>query len=707
VSKRAEEALRESEERFRKAFQSSPVGIIMTRLSDNHMVDVNDTLLRMWGYTREEVVGRTAEDLNVWVNPEDRLNIVQALRENKPVSMFEAQFRRKSGELAWGVLSATHVDIGGEPHLIVLTQDVTERKRTEEALRAANETMFTLVTASPSAIICIDMEGRATVWNRAAERIFGWTAQEIIGKPLPMTPPEKAEEVKALRQRALQGETVTGYEVRRLRKDGSLIDVSVSFGPVCDPQGRVTGIVSVMTDITRRKRTEEKLRMANETVRTLVTASPSAIITVDLEGRATAWNHAAERIFGWTAHEVIGKPLPMTPPEKAEEVKALRQQALRGETVTGYVGKRLRKDGSLVDVNVAVGPIHDQQGRVVGTIGVMTDISARKRAEAKLTRTTAQLNALIQSSPTAILVIDKESRVTEWSPAAERMYGWSAQEIIGMPLPLIPEDRREEHEVMRQRSLGGEPLVDYETRRLRKDGSQVDVSVSTALLRNAEGEIVGRLGIHLDITARKRVEQSARQSAERIRQGLYDTAEAIGRMSEGRDPYTAGHEKRVAHLCVAIAVELDLSAKRVEGLRIAAAMHDLGKFSVPAEILNKPGKLTNIEMSLIKTHPETGYEILKEIKFPWPVADIVCQHHELMDGSGYPRGLKDQDILLETRILTVADVVEAMASHRPYRPAHALEKALEEITNGRGTKYDARAVDACLKLLREKGYKLE
>ena len=395
VSKRAEEALRESEERFRKAFQSSPVGIIMTRLSDNHIVDVNDTLLRVWGYTREEVVGRTAEDLNVWVNPEDRLNILQALRENKPVSMFEAQFRRKSGELAWGVLSATPVDIGGEPHLIVLAQDVTERKRAEEALRAANETMRTLVTASPSAIICIDLEGRATVWNSAAERIFGWTAREVIGKPLNLAPPEKADEVNALRQQALRGETVTGYEGKRLRKDGSLVDVNVAFGPVCDPQGRVTGVLSVLTNITERKRTEEKLRVASETVHTLVTASPSAIIAVDLEGRATAWNRAAERIFGWTAREVIGKPLPMTPPDKAEEVKALRQRALRGETVTGYEGKRLRKDGSLIDVNVGVGPVHDQDGRVVGTIGVMTDISARKRSEEKLNRTTAQLNALV------------------------------------------------------------------------------------------------------------------------------------------------------------------------------------------------------------------------------------------------------------------------------------------------------------------------
>jgi len=447
--------------------------------------------------------------------------------------------------------------------------------------------------------------------------------------------------------------------------------------------------------------------MANETVRTLVTASPSAIISVDLEGRATAWNRAAERIFGWTAREVIGKPLPMTPPEKAEEVKSLRQRALRGETVTGYEGKRLRKDGSLIDVNVAVGPAHDQHGRVVGTIGVMTDVTERRRAEEKLNRTTAQLNALIQSSPAAILGLDMESRVTDWSPAAERMYGWSAKDAIGMPLPLIPEDRREEHAVLLKRSLGGEPLVDYETRRLRQDGSQVDVSVSTALLRDAGGEVVGRLGIHLDITERKRAEEKLLASAHMLRKTLFSTIDVICKIVEARDPYTSGHEERVGALAMAIARDMGLPEDSVEGVRVAAAIHDIGKLQVPIEILSRPGKLGDAEFAIIKTHPQVGYDILSGFEFPWPIANIARQHHERMDGSGYPNALRGEDILLEARVLTVADVVESMSSHRPYRPAHTLEEALGEIEQHRGTKYDPRVVDACLKLFREGGYKLK
>ena len=176
---------------------------------------------------------------------------------------------------------------------------------------------------------------------------------------------------------------------------------------------------------------------------------------------------------------------------------------------------------------------------------------------------------------------------------------------------------------------------------------------------------------------------------------------------ESRDPYTAGHQQRVTLLASALAQEMGLSEKDVEGVKMASLIHDLGKISVPSEILSKPGKLTEIEFRLVKTHPQSGYEILKNITLPWPIAQIVLQHHERLDGSGYPLGLKDKEILLEAKIIGVADVVEAMASHRPYRPALGIEKALEEISQKKGILYDSEVVDTCIKLFTEKGFKLE
>ncbi len=176
---------------------------------------------------------------------------------------------------------------------------------------------------------------------------------------------------------------------------------------------------------------------------------------------------------------------------------------------------------------------------------------------------------------------------------------------------------------------------------------------------------------------------------------------------ESKDPYTSGHQQRVAALARSIAQEMGLSGNQVDGLRMAANVHDLGKIAVPAEILSKPTKLNDIEFDLIKIHPQTGYDILKDIDFPWPLAQIVLQHHERINGSGYPQGLKGEEILLESRILAVADVVEAIASHRPYRPAYEIDVALDEISKNRSILYDPEVVDACLRLFKEKGFKLE
>jgi HD-GYP domain-containing protein (c-di-GMP phosphodiesterase class II) len=184
------------------------------------------------------------------------------------------------------------------------------------------------------------------------------------------------------------------------------------------------------------------------------------------------------------------------------------------------------------------------------------------------------------------------------------------------------------------------------------------------------------------------------------------TVEVATIIGEMRDPYTAGHERRVAKIAAAIGIELGLDAHRLEGLRVAGNLHDIGKISVPSEILSKPGKLSPTQLKLLQEHAQSGYDVLKSVEFPWPVAEVALQHHERMDGSGYPQGLMGEDILLEARIMAVADVVEAMSSHRPYRAGLGIDKALAEIERGRATVYDAAVADACLRIFREKSYQL-
>jgi putative nucleotidyltransferase with HDIG domain len=204
------------------------------------------------------------------------------------------------------------------------------------------------------------------------------------------------------------------------------------------------------------------------------------------------------------------------------------------------------------------------------------------------------------------------------------------------------------------------------------------------------------------VTLRARIAQ--KEQTVHLQESMEQSIQAIAATVETRDPYTAGHQRRVSDLATAIAREMNLPEDQIQGIHFAAIIHDLGKIHTPAEILSKPGKLNDLEYKLIQMHPQSGYDILKGITFPWPIADIILQHHEKLDGSGYPQGLKGDDILLEARIITVADVVEAISSHRPYRPSMGIEIALEEIKRGRGSEYDPEVVDACIKVFNEKGF---
>ena len=217
---------------------------------------------------------------------------------------------------------------------------------------------------------------------------------------------------------------------------------------------------------------------------------------------------------------------------------------------------------------------------------------------------------------------------------------------------------------------------------------------------------VNTLSLMRELKYRTEQEEKIKQYARTLEASFMKMVRLATTLSEMRDPYTAGHEGRVAKISVAIGKEMGLDAHRLEGLNVGGHLHDLGKMSIPVEILSKPTHLTPFEFELIKQHPQAGYDVLKDVGFPWPVDMIALQHHERIDGSGYPNGLKGDDILLEARIIAVADVVESMSSHRPYRPSLGLESALAEIERGRGTMYDAAVVDSCLRVFRQKSYEL-
>jgi HD-GYP domain-containing protein (c-di-GMP phosphodiesterase class II) len=252
----------------------------------------------------------------------------------------------------------------------------------------------------------------------------------------------------------------------------------------------------------------------------------------------------------------------------------------------------------------------------------------------------------------------------------------------------------------------GKPTDGLDWQIIRKDGTKRYVEASVSLQKDSSDKPIVFRGIVRDVTERKLADVKLRQTLDSLNNAVGATIQVMVSAVEMRDPYTAGHQLRSANLACAIAKEMELPQDKIDGLRMAGSIHDIGKLSIPAEILSKPTKLTNTEFSLIKEHSQSGYEMLKNVESPWPLAQIVYQHHERMDGSGYPRNLKGDEILMEARIMAVSDVVEAMASHRPYRPGLGIDAELAEIEKNKGIYYDNTVADACLKLFREKGYKL-
>jgi len=296
--------------------------------------------------------------------------------------------------------------------------------------------------------------------------------------------------------------------------------------------------------------------------------------------------------------------------------------------------------------------------------------------------------------------------------AAEYMTGYSAAESIGVDLKKIFQTKPMTSG--KQKTVSDETYGVFDKKvaqnipesniLISKGGTRRVIEYLAASLAEAVGDVQGGVLVFRDITERHEAQEAIHQTLSKLRQAMSGTIEAMALTVETRDPYTAGHQRRVTALARRIGDAMNLSSEEKDGIRMAGVIHDLGKISVPSEILSKPGKLSELEFNLIKIHPQVGYDILKNIDFPWPVADIIHQHHERMDGSGYPNRLHKNEILIESRVIAVADVVEAMASHRPYRPSLGIDAAINEVVEKKGIFYDADVVAACQDVIKNKGF---
>ncbi len=456
----------------------------------------------------------------------------------------------------------------------------------------------------------------------------------------------------------------------------------------------------------RRWRTAYRREQELEAI--ISSISPDTLMVVNRDRIIQMCNPSIKRMFGYEEAEILGRKTDLLYSDRRSYPNQYHEiyDVLEKEGYHVGIASGKRKDGRALPLEIISGEMTESGGVVL----LLRDISARTQAEEDLRETRRRYADIVNHALVGIFQCAPDGRFITVNTALARLFGCNTAEELTTPGPALIgamfADSGRAEEFKRQLDIR-DHLADFEVRLARRDSEDFWAAVNARTVRDAGGALVSYEGTIEDISVRKKAEATLTQSLERLRKATGTIIDVMVMTVEARDPYTSGHQRRVANLAWTIATEMKLPADQIDGLRMAGVIHDLGKISIPTEILTKPRKLTDIEFLLVKTHSQIGHDLIKDIEFPWPIAQMILQHHERLDGSGYPRGLRGEEIMIEARILMVADVVEAISSHRPYRPALGVEKAIEEIQIGRGLIYDPVVVDACLKLFREKGFKFE
>jgi PAS domain S-box-containing protein len=584
-----------------------------------------------------------------------------------------------------------------------LFHNITGRKE----LVAERDLLARIVEFADDAIMAKNLEGIVTSWNKGAEKIFGFTAAEIIGQPVAiMAPPDRARESAEMTARMLAGERIQHFETKRRRKDGTIVDISITCSPILDFSGKCIGTSAIARDLTQKTAMERAIALNADILLTEHELSPDEILVVTAHGKIASFNRRFADIWGLNSgtltdakdSDVLGaiSGMLVDPDGFMTRVQSLYSHPNESSTDTFEF-----KDGRSFQRFSA--PILARDDTHFGRVWFFHETTEEKRLEKDMRANHERVCSIIESIADFIWELDRSAVFTFVGPQCEQMFGLPPQELLHKPVFTIwPEALQEAAKIeIADRLAAGASFHLFETVHRHKSGSNIAVEVSGSPIRDERGTLIGFRGVTRDVSERKRTDAQKREYTERLSRSMYAAVEAIASTIELRDPYTAGHQRRVSLLAMTIARKLGLPEEQIEGIRIAGIVHDVGKINIPSEIPSKPGKLTAVERELLKVHPLAGYEILKGIDFPWPVAQIVLQHHERLDGGGYPNKISGHQILMGARVLTVADVTEAMMSHRPYRVGLGLDTALAEIEKNKGTAFDPAVVEACIQVFRE------
>ncbi len=577
------------------------------------------------------------------------------------------------------------------------------RRQAQEDLRISKERYRLLMDNANDAVYVASLEadgpGPLIDVNKRGCALLGYSREELLALDKAALdermPYRRAGDLA--RELLAQGHLV--FESEHLAADGSRLPVEVSANLFELQDSQI--IMAMVRDISERKQAEETLREISRKDAEALSVAKMAYWDYDVATSTFQFNDRFYRLHGITDAESSEMAVSAFIHEHViPSFKPQFSDALRHAIETRDADFRMqtdlqlnRSDGEVQWVSTTLFIDKDESGNTVRLHGVNQDITERKQAEEAQRTAEERFAKAFKASPSPMVITRlADGTILNTNDAFLTLLGFSREEALGAKATsLAAMADLDEHPLVLAQLQETGSVRDFETSLRTHDGEQRDVSMSMETIELGGEQCL--LSSFFDLTERRRAEED-------LQTALHDTVRALGAVATLRDPYTGDHERRVTVLADAIAAEMQLPADRREGLRMAGEVHDVGKIGVPAEILSKPGKLTDVEFRLVAQHAAKGYEILRGIAFRWPVAEIVHQHHERLNGSGYPRGLMGHEMLLEARILAVADVAEAMASHRPYRPALGVENALEELRTNAGTLYDRDAVAICEHVLR-------
>ncbi len=592
---------------------------------------------------------------------------------------------------------------------IILNRLDRRRWEAEEKLRYLNiqleqdlsktQRFFSAVLQNaPSPISVVTPDGHYLIVNKAWQEFNGISSDRAVGHNYEELFPHQVAAERMETDEQIVNTLNSQMLERKLDTPKGERYLTVVKFPLLDSRGEVEAIANISTDMTERKLAEIRLQESEKLYHSTLDNMLEGAQIIDRDWRYIYLNDSAVKQARKRREELIGHTMMENYPgiEDTAMFATLRQAMEEGFS-TIMENEFTFPDGKKGWFVTGVQPV--PEGILVTTI----DRTYRKKAEDALKSSELYYRSLIESSTDLINVLDIDGTIRYASPSSFELTGYLPEEVLGKNLAdfLHPDDLNKLAPALSELGINSSGLL-IDARIRHKDGHWVAFSSRGRMLPDIRPGMRVVVNSH-DITSRLQAQKDLSESYHRLQNSLSKTVDLLVAITEKRDPYTAGHQKRVTDLACAIAREMGLDETRVNAISIAGTIHDLGKLNVPADLLNKPGKLSNMEFAVVKIHPETAFDIIRVVDFPEPIANIVHQHHERMDGSGYPLGLKGDEILLESRILAVADVVEAMASHRPYRAALGLGVALDEITRNIGKLYDADVVHACLRVF-DRGY---